>query len=557
MDLLNPLTDRSFGRTQIIVLIASAIIAGSAFLPGRWTKFLSVLFSRVWISLDKLVLKAYRYFLLEAGLFALLAWTYLRSAFIYSYPVGYAGLYILSSELLGESRFALPERVPYYGPGGMPFAYPPAGFYIAGFFQRFLNIPLLDYVRFAPPVWTLLAVAALYFLARRVLGSRIKAVLAAFLFAATLEIYNYHATAAGMVRGPALLWAMLSLIGIWMVLREDSRSIWAVVLAGAGMALTAMTHLAYLTFVLLTAGLLLLAKIDANFWRRLVRLAIICGLGASLSAPWWATIISRYGLEVFLRASSTHGTFYNLGQLASGNFAQVFLSLFSRWGGIPLLGLTLLGIVYALWRRTFFLPVWFLAVFLIIGESDRFLILIGGLMAAEMIGGLVELLQFKQTEKVENAAGWLLPGLVLVGFIWGQASARIWQVTPSLSLSLEQAAAWLRDDTDSDATYLFFSASHDTAEWLPYISQRVPVIGHWGAEWLGTLQSRYNDWKRLSECAAADSAGCLEQVLADHPADYVLVPAANSLNEIYFAQARRLTPAYKNEAFLIYNLSDR
>ena len=62
---------------------------------------------------------------------ALIACTplYLRDAFRYSVPMGYAGLFTQMAKQIADANFYLPIESPFYGPGGIPFAYPPFGMY--------------------------------------------------------------------------------------------------------------------------------------------------------------------------------------------------------------------------------------------------------------------------------------------------------------------------------------------------------------------------------------------------------------------------------------------
>jgi len=66
------------------------------------------------------------------------------AATTHSLPVGEAGLYALMSELVVANRFALPSEVPFYGPGGIPFAYPPVAFCLAAFSTALLDISIYD-----------------------------------------------------------------------------------------------------------------------------------------------------------------------------------------------------------------------------------------------------------------------------------------------------------------------------------------------------------------------------------------------------------------------------
>jgi hypothetical protein len=65
---------------------------------------------------------------------------------------------------------------------------------------------------------------------------------AVLLMALTFETFEKHATAAGIVRAPALLFMMLALTGLWSITRTQKTSLWTLSFTGLAAALTAMSH---------------------------------------------------------------------------------------------------------------------------------------------------------------------------------------------------------------------------------------------------------------------------------------------------------------------------
>ncbi|MCC6416690.1 MAG: hypothetical protein IT429_00405, partial [Gemmataceae bacterium] len=90
----------------------------------------------------------------------LLVWTAVR----HGLPLGYAGLFALMAELVAANGFRLPEWVPWYGPGGMPFAYPPLGFYVMAGATAGLGVPTLAYLAWAPALFCVAFLVPFYFL---------------------------------------------------------------------------------------------------------------------------------------------------------------------------------------------------------------------------------------------------------------------------------------------------------------------------------------------------------------------------------------------------------
>jgi len=89
---------------------------------------------------------------------------YLINSFRFDTPVGYAGLFSLFSDALRQNNFIIPFNVPFYGPGGVPFAYPPLGFYLTAVLTKITKLSMFQYLRWAPPFLALIAFLAMYLL---------------------------------------------------------------------------------------------------------------------------------------------------------------------------------------------------------------------------------------------------------------------------------------------------------------------------------------------------------------------------------------------------------
>jgi hypothetical protein len=79
---------------------------------------------------------------------------YFYNAIMWPMPKGFAGLYALFAETLANNRYRLLVNVPYYGPGGIPFVYPPLAIYLMAFLTNELHIAPLDYLRFVPAIFS-------------------------------------------------------------------------------------------------------------------------------------------------------------------------------------------------------------------------------------------------------------------------------------------------------------------------------------------------------------------------------------------------------------------
>jgi hypothetical protein len=460
---------------------------------------------------------------LEIATFLLVGSAYLYNAWRFTYPAGYAGLYTLMADLLAHEPFPLPMQVPYYGPGGIPFAYPPVAAYLTAFFIGPLQIPVFAYLRWEPAVVCILVMLGAYLFGRQLTGDRIKALVGtAVVFSAEI-MYSYHGTASGSVRSVALLWTVLGAYVALLAYTHARRWLAYALLAGMFMALTLMTHLSYAAF--LAPGLALMAFLtpDGGPWRARIRTMVVIALaGVVLSAPWWGTMVVRYGSVVFLNAGATHGTLGLLEQSGLNPLALTrsllrwYANLGGTWWPAFLAGLILAGFTYSLARRRWLLPVWMVVTVATLGQTDRFEILLGGLLAGEV---LVDVARFagsgvrgRMLVNQETLGGLAFLALTLVPVMFLGFRGIQWTEV-ALTDDLVEMGAWVKANSPERSQYLYLGSDHDVAEWLPYLVRRTPGIAPWGAEWTGNYDAQNILWGELSGCIGALERGCLDEFL--------------------------------------------
>src|SRR5712691_11167098 len=86
------------------------------------------------------------------------------------FPLNDGGLFMVLVRDLQRAHYLLPATTSYNG-GAIPFAYPPAGFYLVGLLNGSTHIGLVDLFRFLPAAISALTVYAFYRLARRLLAA--------------------------------------------------------------------------------------------------------------------------------------------------------------------------------------------------------------------------------------------------------------------------------------------------------------------------------------------------------------------------------------------------
>ena len=491
----------------------------------------------------------------------MLALLYFLNAARFRIPTGYAGLYSLMTERLIQNPWPLPREIPLYGPGGIPFAFPPLGPYVAALGVGLLKIPIFEYLRWAPPAFTILSLIMLYSFALKLYASRDKAMLGTLLAAAGVQMYADHATAAGMVRALALLFATAGLSAFMNAIRmQTSFNSWTAATAFL-LGLTTLTHPSYAVF--LASGLTVIAASDRreSFRTRAVGLLVVLIGGLIVAAPWILVVSDRFGLQVWSNASRTHGTLGIL-QRVSGNLALVpveilrwVANLGKAWTPHFLPGMAILGLGYSLLGRNWAIPA--LLVFLpaVLGESTRFEGILGGLLAANLIVDVAPL-------RIERNGGLtrFAPGpnltfhVIVLGAVMYQAAKTIYSYEPSLDASLLEATTWVRENTPIESALLLLPNDHDRSEWTPYLTRRILSISHWGAEWAGGYAYQQTLQDQLSGCIDADSFRCIVDLTEQlHPQPTYLL--MNTDLEALLSQAQSdpaWATAFRSDAYALF-----
>ncbi len=146
---------------------------------------------------------------------------------------------------IAAAGFALPMEIPYYGPGGIPFVYPPLGHYLFAAFLA-LGFSTWAYLRLVPAFFALAALVPFYFLARELTAVRWGGLAALLLAFTAPSVFSIHVWAAGVVRGLALILTLTGLLFYLRALRQPGRGV--ILAAGIALGLLLTTHLLYTLF---------------------------------------------------------------------------------------------------------------------------------------------------------------------------------------------------------------------------------------------------------------------------------------------------------------------
>lgn len=446
------------------------------------------------------------------------------------FPLNDGGLFYLMTREIQRAHYALPVYTSYNS-AQIPFAYPPLGFYIAGFISDVTRWPLLDVIRLFPPIVSTITIPAFFLLSRAILRSWTQSIFAVFAFAMLPRTFLWFIMGGGLTRAPGFLFAILMLHQTYLLYtRRETRFVFSTVLLATA---TVLTHAETTWFAAYSAVLLFLFYGQDR--KGIVNsLLVVVGVLA-LAAPWWITVVSRHGLSPFLSAAGS-GTQdrYALPSLMTFTFTgEPYLPLFAVFG--------LLGMFVCLAERNFFLPIWLLAIFFINPRNpDTPAMLPLAMLAGVTMDRLIRLgiLGAGAADRVKDARGeaaaerngawvrslsrtWpLAVPVLMLGYLISYSFMSAWTVaSASSALPREErdAMRWVSGNTPETSTFLVLRSSKwfgedPTSEWFPALAQRVSLATVQGYEWLPNLQfhGRQKPFNALQACASSD-ASCLSR----------------------------------------------
>lgn len=473
-------------------------------------------------------------------------------AFRFSFPLGYAGMFTQIAGQIAGADFNLPMNIPHYGPGGIPLVYPPFAMYVFALGSK-LGISTWHYLRFAPAVYSLLALVAFYYFTAEVVGSRVAGLAAVILTISQPAVYYTHVWSAGVVRAPALFFCMA---GLFFYLKAIRRFSWtSFILAGLFLGLVVTTHWLYVLF----AALVGLACLIAEWKVSAIPVALgILGVALLVAAPWLVLILERHGLASILVASSSHRNidfFTSLDkipqalQFIGGNLGYVTDNLFLTLLAIP-------GCILLILQRKFHIPLAFLLI-LFMGEASFYSEILAGIMAGVCVAEIFHRVPRLDMLKSPGASqfAWLaVAAAALICFTLASVAGlkQIVRYQPEINAQSLKMADFVRENTDSDATYLFIGKINE-AEWFPYLFDRTPVFAQWGSEWKGEYDRQSEILVALRGCQLEKSWPCMEAIRQENSVspDLLVIP-----NKRWLVQAVTKTEdwdrIYRDDLYLVW-----
>ena len=487
------------------------------------------------------------------------------------------GLFCRMTEDLVAGGFRMPLTTTYNG-GGIPFGYPPLGFYLLGGLHTATGIRIIELMSWLPALFSVLTIPALHLLARRLLQRTDDAALATLVFALIPRSHEWILMGGGITRAPGLLFSILALA---QVMRLQDRPTWGrASVLGLLIGLVALSHLEMAWFTVF--NLFLLVAFRGRTAPVVARVAVALGLGVLLASTWWIPLLAGHGIAPLLQAAMS-------GQHTSTSTAAIL----TNFTGEPFQGVFLvLGVLAAirnLRRGDLLLPTWLVLIVLLdpraAGTDGS--IPIGMLVAIAVtqitLPSLTAPARVRESTSDHPSVHHLesdphqrgLPLAVTVVACYGVCVCVLAPFLPGSSLRVSlrpgetEAANWINANLPGGNSFLIVSGrsaweADPLSEWFPALTDQVSLATPQGKEWVGGLREAGERHRALQQCAERGWE-CFEEWLARGEVrfDYLLVaryPAGSAIQTVALQEgigrSDEYAVVYSNADTVIYSHSE-
>ncbi len=436
------------------------------------------------------------------GILALMAGgAALRVAHLFSIPFDapfhLGGLFYEFSRQIILNHFALPETIPYYSLGGIPFAYPPLGFYIQAVVMKLFAPPPFVTVNLLPPLIAALSLPAFYWMVNAQTDDNRLRTAALFAFALMPSAFVNQIEGAGLADACGTL-AILLYLGSLFRFERDPRPAPAL-LAGLFLGLCALSSpgSAYGGVIISTLFFikLFVQDLQSHTFKRSGWL-LLTGLTSLLvSAPYWLTILRHHafgGLTTAFFTQQDISAFVNQVRYMVTFKPADMLTFVGEEGiyGFLFDWLVFAGLVWAVLNKQVFQVVIFFAVWLIPREGSWMVAIPAAWLAASGIVHIVWLLFQKAfAGTAANARPPLAPGLLALTLMLLAVSGAVnalhdLQNQPELNISASSITTLQqeRQIIPADA-HVLVAGNIALQEWSPALLEREVLNCEFGLEW--------------------------------------------------------------------------
>lgn len=403
-------------------------------------------------------------------------------------PFRLGGLFYEFSRQIIINSFALPETIPYFSAGGIPFAYPPLSFYFQAIILKLFDPPLFFSVNLLPPIITLLSLPAFYWMIQQYTDDIHLALVGLFAFSLMPPAFINQIEAAGLAESFGVL-ALILYLGFVFSWKKDPN--WKdTILAGLALSICIISSpgsaYAATLFSIVFFIWILFRGLKKRTLKPVGMLLIIGTIGLVISAPYWLSVMHNHGLNFFispfLEQHQTSTAPGQIEQIISFQPAGNYLSFI--WNG-----LILAGLIWSILKRHFMIVVIFILFWLIPREGLWLVAIPGAILAGVGVVYVFLPLFSKAFQVPDSRRPPLAPGILGIILLILVFANTIFAITvmisePEWMISREQIETLAEfQEMIPDNSRVIVLGNLALAEWAPVILQREVLNIEFGLEW--------------------------------------------------------------------------
>ena len=440
------------------------------------------------------------------------------------------GLFYAMTKDLWASSFQLPYFTSY-NHAQIPFAYPPAAFFIGAMACQ-LGISIDFFFRFFPAACCCLLPFPVYLLARQCNCSRIACWSAVFAFACNRRAFEWQLMGGGVTRSLGLLCAATS---VALFLRYFSvRSFMNLVYSSVCFALASLSHPEAGIFALAGVSAFCISRLRSRF--DAFGLLLFSALSSILLMPWLAIIIHRHGFQKLFEL------FYSVPKLSEADLGTVIeffewrlsASIFEPY--LPLQAyFAVIGISIAVKTRNFFPLFWWFSESALPGRANE---AFAAVPLSILLGmGISTTLNVLHVESRIMNFRLINYFRILCAFILAVTSC--WRIRTasdfyfSVPLTVRRDLQWIKTEVPTTDRFMVLEKAAWSwaaiSEWFPALTDHANVTTIQGSEWLGPARMRelIARYSRMQNCGDLGVV-CFDELVTRFQltVDYLYVPHA-------------------------------
>src|SRR5262245_2120005 len=218
-------------------------------------------------------------------------------------PFRLGGLFVAFADEIAAHNFQLPVNIPYYSAGGIPYAYPPLGFYVEAILLKIFPGQVFAVANLLPPLVSILVLGwAARFFHQWAGGWNLKSLSALLAYALLPNSFYNQIEAAGLAEAFGSL-ALVIYFQRSLAYRRNP-SVASALYAGLGLALCVLSSPGSALGAAIISGVLFLDILLSVRWSQkaapYLQIFWIGITGIALSAPYWLSVILNHGADIFL-----------------------------------------------------------------------------------------------------------------------------------------------------------------------------------------------------------------------------------------------------------------